>query len=106
MYDVFISYSSRGSTEPEWILKFRDHLKKSYLSDYGRPLSVWDMSENGPGTDFVSVIDTVLNQTLVLIIVLDPLYPNSPQTLDEIRKYVEKRKNAGEPAIIIKVIIL
>ncbi len=104
MIDVFISFTSRGGTDMDWIVSFSKNLKRTYLGNYGRDeLEIWDMSRNGPGVNFEQEISLALQQTMLLILVLEPSFNNSPQVFDEIDKYTRSRQ-PGEPVLIIKVI--
>lgn len=103
MTDIFISFTTRGGAQP-WVVNFRESLLASYKSNYIDELAIWDMSKNGPGTNFRGAIDNTLEDTLLFIVVLDPTYTDSPQTLYEIRKYIQARINNNEPILIIKVI--
>ncbi|MEP7108620.1 MAG: toll/interleukin-1 receptor domain-containing protein [Ferruginibacter sp.] len=105
MIDVFISFSTRGGTDLEWIVSLGKNLKSSYKSMYGKnELEIWDMSKNGPGENFVDEISKALKETLLLIVVMDPSFNNNVQVLDEIDKYQQARTVAGEPVLIIKII--
>jgi hypothetical protein len=111
MVDVFISYSTRGASEAKkqdyekWIAHFRNSVKEAYLSNYAQELEVWDaINKNVPGVNFEEEINRALQQSLILIMVLDPAYLGSPQTIAEIEQYKKIKETHNEPLWIIKVV--
>lgn len=103
MAGVFISYTTRGGVDDNWISGFRQQLEFSYAKNYGKPhFDFWDMSRNDG--DFQQAINTVVKSTTTMILVLDPAYANSPQTQDEIILYQKERAASAQKEFFIKVI--
>jgi len=106
MYDVFISYTTRGAATTEWIIQFAEALKRYYRLNYSKELRIWYAKDKlEVGDNFQEVEFKAIEQSLVFLMILDPEYLTSPETQKELQKYEEVRRQAGQPANYISVII-
>ena len=106
MYDVFISYSTRGAATTEWIIQFAEALGRYYRLNYSKELRIWYAKEKIElGDNFQKEEFKAIEQSLVFLMVLDPGYLISPETRKELQKYEEVRQKANEPENYISVII-
>ncbi len=106
MYDVFVSYSTRGATTKEWVVKFVEDLKKYFSLKYDTELSVWfALKENETGDNYRDEINEALKTTPIFLMILDPKYIiDNPQTLAEVNEYKRVRNELKEPEHFLKII--
>jgi len=106
MYDVFVSYSTRGATTKEWVVKFVEDLKKYFSLKYDTDLTVWyALKENETGDNYRDEINEALKECPIFLMILDPKYIiDNPQTLAEVNEYKRVRDELKEPEHFLKII--
>lgn len=106
MYDVFVSYSTRGATTKEWVTKFVEDLKRYFSLNFDEDLAVWfALKENETGDNYRTEINDALKNSTVFLMILDPKYIiDNPQTLAEVNEYKRVRAELKEPEHFLKII--
>lgn len=104
MSDIFISYTTRGLTTNDWTKVFCDDLKKIYKNNFNEDLIIWlapreiVMSDNFRKTE-----NDALAKIPMFLMILEPAYLESPETIHEKNTYLKMREDQHQPLYVFKV---